>query len=94
MDWPTILGPHDPHRHAREFYEYALRHDRRCAHWNRWAVPVGYLGGGLLCWLMLSLFGWPGLLGVIFVGVAYQVWWRRKHGRWMTDDDWMTDDQS
>ena len=94
MDWPAILGPHDPRCRAREFYEYALRHDRQLALWRRMAVPVGYLGGGLLCWLMLSLFGWLGLLSVISVGVAYQVWWRRKHGRWMASDDWMADDQS
>ncbi len=60
--------------------------------WERLTVPVAYLVAGLVGVLAYGAFGWVGLAAVGVLGVAYQVWWRWRHGRWMTDADWMVDD--
>ena len=59
--------------------------------WERLTVPMAYLIAGLVAAGAAWLAGFPGVLAVISIGVAYQVWWRWRHGRWMTDADWMED---
>ena len=51
-----------------------------------------YLVAGLVASASYWLFHWPGIVAIIAIGLAYQVWWRRKHSRWMTDNDWTADD--
>ena len=82
----------DKERRIQAFIDYAIRHDQRLRRWNRLAVPMGYLIAGLVAWGAFRLFDWPGIVGVICVGMAYQIWWRWRHGRWMINADWMEDD--
>jgi predicted PurR-regulated permease PerM len=57
--------------------------------WERLTVPMAYLIAGLSTAGAFWLFGWWGILVAIGVGIAYQIWWRWRHGRWMRDADWM-----